>query len=224
MVVGGIVALLLVGGLSYAVFGMDKTQKADEVAVVPTVATVNGTAITKATFDTQVAAAVSTLQAQGVDTASTTVLAAIKTQVLSDLINNELVTQEIVKSGVKVSTDSVESQYKAVETQIGGADKLKEQLATAGVTDTQFRENIAKQIAVQTFLLQSIASTTVTVSDKEISDFYKEYAKANKDAPTLKELSAQIKQQITLNKQQVLVNDFIASLRAKATIETSSDL
>ena len=100
----------------------------------------------------------------------------------------------------------------------------KEQLATAGVSDTQFRENIAKQIAVQNFLLQSIASSTVTVTDKEISDFYKEYAKANKDAATLKELSAQIKQQITLNKQQVLVNEFIASLRAKATIETSSDL
>ncbi len=221
MIVGGVVALLIVGGLSYAVFGMDKEKKTDEVAIVPTVATVNGVSITRAAFDSQLASTMASLKAQGVDTASTTVVATIKAQVLNDLISNEVVTQELIKSGIKVSNDSVETQYQTILTQLGGADKLKEQLAAANLTETQLRENIAKQIAIQTFLLQNIASTSITVSDKEISDFYKDYAKANKDAPALKDLSAQIKQQITLNKQQVLVNQFIAELKAKAKIEAS---
>ena len=99
---------------------------------------------------------------------------------------------------------------------------MKTQLTVANITEAQLRENIARQIAIQAYLLKNIDSASITVTDKEISDFYTEYSKTQTaKVPSLKDLTAQIKQQITTNKQQVLVNAFILSLRAKAKIETS---
>ncbi|MEQ1500109.1 MAG: SurA N-terminal domain-containing protein [Parcubacteria group bacterium] len=220
-IIGIVLVVLVVAGV--AVYGFKKGPKETAVATkTETVAKVNGIEITKATYESQLASTISTLKTQGVDTEKTENLAQIKTQVLDDLINNELVKQEIEKSGITASPEEVEKQFQAIVTQLGGADKLKTQLETAKLTEAQLRENLAKQIAVQAYLLKNIDTASVTVTDAEIKKFYDDNVKGQAKAPALKEVSDQIKQQITTNKQQVLVNALIASLKTKATIEKSA--
>jgi len=214
-----VVLVLIAGGLvSWAVLGK---KAAPAVAVAQPVATVNGVALARADFDTQYASAITSLKAQGTDTTSTSSVATIKQQVLDGMIANELVMQGITKAGIKANDTDVEKQYQTLLTQAGDADRLKAQLAAANLTDVQLRENIAKQLAIQAYLLANIDQTKTTVTDAEIKAFYDANTKGQKDVPALKDVTAQIKQQLTLNKQQALVNNFIAQLKASATITTN---
>ena len=217
-----ILIIAAVGG--YFAFGKNKPASSPST---PSVATVNGVVLTQSEYDAQLASAVATYKTQGVDVADPTKLSQIKAQVLDNMISNELVKQAAATAGVKVTAEDVEKQYQALVTQYGGVDKLNAELVKNNMTEAKLRENISMQLTAQTYLSQNIDTKSITATDAEISQFYTEYSKAQKDAgqktiPTLKELSAQIKQQIISNKQQTLVANFIAGLKAKATITTAT--
>jgi hypothetical protein len=219
-----VLVVLAVG--AYFVFGKNQAiNPANNNAAIA--ATVNGTIISKATLDTQLASSVAAYKAQGVDVTDAAKLAQIKTQVLDSLIGDELVNQGIAAAGIKVTAEEIEKQFQAVLTQTGGADKLQAELVKNNLTEAQLRDNISKQLTIQKYLAQNIDLTSVTASDAEIAQFYADYSKAQKAAdakavvPALKDLSAQIKQQIISNKQQTLITNFIASLRSKATVEVT---
>ena len=217
-----IVALIAVlGGVAVLGFwGYNKTDK--EVATtVQNVATVNGVGITQTTYDSQLASVIATLKTQGIDTENADNLNKIKTQTLNDVINNELVVQGVAKAGIKIADADVEAQYQRLVTEAGGADKLKEQLTIANLTEAQFRENISKQLAIQAYLLQNIDVSTATATDAEAKTFYDTNVKGQTGAPAYKDIVEQIKQQIVANKQQLLINTFLVTLREKSTIETS---
>ncbi len=214
-----VVLVLIAGGLiGWAVLGKNPASQAATNS--NPVATVNGTALTQADFDSQYASAITSLKAQGTDVTSTSSVATIKQQVLDSMIANELVMQGIAKAGIKTSDADVEKQFQLLLQQAGDAEKLSAQLAAANLTEAQLRTNISKQLAIQTYLLANIDSTKTAVTDAEIKKFYDDNTKGQKDVPTLKEVSEQIRQQLTLNKQQTLVNEFLAKLRAEATVET----
>jgi len=222
-----LVILAAIGG--YFIFGQKMISNTTEnkAAVVTSVATVNGSAIPKTIYDTQLAGVIASYKSQGVDIAAdATKLAQVKTQVLNDLINNELLTQGALNAGIKTSAEEVEKQFQTVLTQSGGAEGLKTALAQNNLTEAQFRENISKQLTIQTYLLANIDIKSITVTDAEIAQFYADYSKAQKDngqaaVPPLKELSEQIKQQLISDKQQTLITNFVATLRTKAQIETT---
>ncbi len=218
-IVGIVVVVGVVGGLAF--FGANKWHKQPVAEKSPSVATVNGVVLTQADFDTQLATTLTTLKSQGVNTEDPTKLAEVKAQVLNDMISNELVAEEIAKEGIKTTDSDVETQYQTILTQVGGADQLKTQLASANMTDTQLRTNISKQLTIKAYLLKHIDMNTATASPTEISKFYDDNVKGQKGAPTLKDITDQIKQQIINTKQQLLINTFIASLREKAKVETT---
>ena len=220
-----IVGLVLVVGavVSYSIFDLGKSSKA-LTAKAPTesVATVNGVDIPQDQYDAQLANALSVLKNQGVDVTSPEKIQEVKVQVLNDFINNELVAQAVIKAGIKPTAEDVEKQFQIIQTQAGGVDGLKAELVKANITAAQLREKIAKQLAVQAYLLQNVSGiNSVTVSDAEISAFYKEYSAGKTGVPALKDLKEQIKQQIITNKQQALVSTFVATLRASAKIVTN---
>lgn len=217
-----VVIVLIVAG--YLLLGRNTAKPVEQKT--DTVATVNGVAIPKTAYDTQLATALATAKTQGVDVTIASALTQIKTQVLNDLISNELINQGVTKAGIVASSTEIETQFQAILKQAGGADKLTAELVKSNLTEAQLRENISKQLAVQTYLLQNIDTKSITVSDAEIAQFYADYSKAQKDAgqttvPALKDLSAQIKQQIITNKQQTLIVNFVATLRAAAKVETT---
>ena len=222
-----VIVILLVAG--YFVFGKSKTTNLPITS--PSVATVNGVDIPKATYDTQLAAAIASYKTQGTDvTTNPSQLAQVKEQVLDTLINNELLSQEVKAAGITASSTQVDTQYQAMVTQEGGATQLAADLAKNNMTAAQLRANITQQLAEQTYLLQHIDVNSITTNNDEIAQFYAQYSASQKAAsstiaiPTLKVLSAQIKQQIISNKQQAAITSIISGLRAKATIATSTSI
>ncbi len=209
----GVIGILVVIAAVWYV-GWGKTEAS--------VATVNGVAITQKAYDAQLATVTANLKAQGIATDTAEAQAEIKTQVLNDLISNELVMQGIKASGVTATDAEVETEFQALVTQNGGEAGFQAALKQANVSEKDLRANIKNQIAIQKYLLANVNVDAVAVTDAEISTFYDEYKTAQgTTTPALSEISADIKQQLTLNKQQELVNAFIADLRAKAAVETS---
>jgi len=211
-----VVVLIIVAALAYWIFGMgggSLTMGSKNVAMV------NNVAITQEMYDTQLESAIASFKQQGIDVDNVDNAKLIKEQVLNDLISNELVMQEIAKAGISATAEEVETQYQAVLTQAGGAENLKTELAKVNITDAKFRENISKQISIQKYLLNNVDTSTVVVTEEEIAKFYNENGGTAEGAPTLESVKDQIQQQILANKQQVLIADFVAGLRAKATVE-----
>ncbi|MEI6304822.1 MAG: SurA N-terminal domain-containing protein [Candidatus Taylorbacteria bacterium] len=226
-----IVAVLAVGG--YLIFGSnikglsmgDKTATSTlfTSGTTANVATVNGVAITKAIYDSAFTSTIASYQAQGIQATSSDDLAKVRTQVLDGLIGNELLTQALTASKMAVTPAEVETEYQALVTQSGGVEGFKAALTKNNLTDAQLRINIEKQILTRKFLLSNIDTKSTTVTDAEIAKFYAEYsasqkASGNKSVPAMKDLSAQIKQQLTGDKEQALINKFIATLRASADV------
>ncbi len=236
-VIGGVLALAIVAIGGYMVLGKKNSGSATTqpvAATVETVAKVNGVAITQSEFDSQLAASITALKNQGVDTSASSSVQAIRTQVVNDLINNELVNQGVKAAGITATQQEVEAQFQAILTQLGGVDKLSEQLKAAGLTEAKLKENITKQIAAQKFLLANINASSTVVTDAEIKKFYDDAVKAQTEAnkklpkdqkpqpiPALKDVRAQIEQQLVGQKQQTQAAAFVQALRAKAQIETT---
>jgi hypothetical protein len=217
----GAVVLVVVGLALYGYFGYRSTNSEQVAMQEETVAKVNGVSITKTAYDEQLASALIAYKTQGVNVDDPQNLSQIRTQVLNDIINNELVMQELSKEGVSVTAEEVESQYQAIKTQSGSEENFKSQLTTANLTEEKLRQNIERQLKVQKYLLKHIDISTITVSDEEITKFYNENIKTQEKPPALKDVKEQIRQQLLTNKQQVLVNSHVDSLKAKAQIETS---
>jgi len=215
-----VLAVLLIG--SFFVFGKNKTNS--PVDNKASVATVNGVVVPKTSYDTQLTSAIDAYRTQGIDVTDTTQLSQIKTEVLDNLIGNELLAQGTAASGIKATPEEIEKQFQDILTQTGGADVFKAKLVKSNLTEAQLKENISKQLAIQTYLSQNIDEKSITVSDAEIAQFYADYSKSQKDSgqatvPALKDLSDQIKQQLISDKRQTLITTFVASLRAKAKVE-----
>lgn len=219
-----VVILALVG--SYFVFGKGNINNLLNNSSA-SVATVNGVPVSKAAYDTQLASALASYKAQGVDVTALTTLSQIKKQILDSLINNELLMQGAVSAGLKTSDTELETQFQAILTQAGGAEGLKTALAKNNLTEAQLREDISKQLTIQKYLLANIDTKSIVVTDAEVNKVYTDYSQAQKTAsstvkvPALKDISDQIKQQLLSDKEQTLIGDFINSLRVKAKIETS---
>lgn len=213
-----VVLVAISGAVGYKMYSKPKADSA-QVAKVEAVAKVNGVDIAKSTYDAQLASVIASLKAQGTDTDSAENSAKIKEQVLTDLINNELLTQAVTASGVVASADEVEKQVQALVAQVGGADKFAAELTKANLTDAQLRVNISKQLTVQKYLLTKIDISKAVATDAEISKFYDDNVKGKAGAPALKDIKEQIRQQIVNTKQQQLVLAFIETLKATAKIE-----
>ena len=216
----GVIILVVVAIGSLAVFGARKTSSSKISTVADNVALVNGVPITRATFKAQLTVSTTTLAAQGVPVTSADKLAEIKTQVLNDLINSELVSQGITKDKIAVTADEIETQFQNILKQAGGAEQLKAQIAKINLTEVELRQNIAKQLNIQKYLLKNVDISSATTTEAEIKKFYDDNTKSLKNPPSLKDVSDQIRQQIIANKQQLLVNAFLSALRAGAEIKT----
>ncbi len=220
IIVALIVVVLIAAGAYMYFSKMKDGTKSDLVTAVEPVATVNGVDITQEAYDTQLAASITALKSQGVDLSASSTEAQLRVQVLNDLINTELVNQQIKATNTVATGAEIEAQFQALVTQLGGAAKLQEELTKAQLTEAKLRENITRQLTIQKYLSANVNTSGVAVTDAEIKKFYDDNTKGQTGVPALKDVQEQIKQQLIQQKQQVLINAFLDTLRAKATIET----
>lgn len=130
-------------------------------------------------------------------------------QALQTLITNKLIDQAASSRHITVSQSDINNEEKTIEDNLAKQGQtLDAALAAQGMT----RQNLDDQIKVQEEVQKIVG--TVTISDKEVSD----YMDKNKDSlPQGTTLSA-VKQQLQQQELQQKEQDFVQNLQSKAKI------
>jgi len=220
-IIGIIVVLALILGGVYLLVG-DNLNLGGSSADTPNenvVATVNGEEITDEEFQAQLAVAMQNFQAQGANLDDPNNVALIRKQVLDEMINNKVVLQGLAGANIEVSQEVVDVEFDRVKAQSGSDEAFQTALTQAGLTEAQLKENLRRQLMAQQYLRGNVDVDLVTVTEAEIQTFYDQNVAGQENAPAFADVEAQIRQQITANKQQQLINQFVDGLRAAADVE-----
>lgn len=183
------------------------------------VAIVNDEEITRSEFEelqSQMAAQ------QGVDVASLDVQTQtqIRSQVVDNLISQKLLQQKIEESEISVSEENITAQVDLIKQGFETDEQFQKALSGQGLTEDQLHENVASEIAVQNYLEQELNLSSLTVTEEEVAAAYEEISQSEQEEiPSLEEVYSQVENMVVQQRQQELINEFIAELRSDAEIE-----
>ena len=97
----------------------------------------------------------------------------IKQEVISYMIDNEVVYQQAQKDKIKVTDDEVNQKYSQIEKMLDTNQEYKKLLDDAGVDEDYLKETIKKDLAVQKY--RENYEQDLKVTDKEVEKYYKEH-------------------------------------------------
>lgn len=217
-----VVAILLIAGGAYWYLEQRPEGEATEMEGESEVAAiVNGKEIDRATLERSIEQVNNNYVAQGVDTSSAEATAAIREQALTALINRQLMIDAASKAELTASNEEVEAEYQLAVTNVGGAEKLATALSDIGMTESDLRADIANDVIINKYLDEKLSLDTLAVTDAEVQTAYDKATESNtEEVPPLEEVAELIRNQLLLEKQQLLISAELERLRAEATIET----
>lgn len=221
-----IVIAAIVGAVAYAkpsvfnnLLGGSSQQTADG-----TVAMVNGTEITRDTFNARYTQSESALSQQG-QQLNAQQQSQLEQQVLQTLINEQLVLQAAQDADLSVSDQELEDAYQnQVLANFESEEALKEQLAENNSTLDELKDNLRDQLIIQKYLDQNISSDQTAVTDEEARTVY-DQAVANagtstQNIPSFEDSVSQIKQNLSQQKRSQAIQQLVQQLRQDADIQT----
>jgi SurA N-terminal domain len=183
-------------------------------------ASVNGTVITKAEYNSSLGQLMQMASTQGADTNDAAVLSSLKTQTLDTLVNGELLRQAAVAAGKAVTAEQITTRYTEIETGLGGAEAMATKMSEFGVDADSLKHDIENEFLIQAFFDEKkIGQNYVEVTDLEISALYNKAKETMTDLPPLAEVKEQVAGQIKLDKEQAQINELLKTLRESAKVE-----
>lgn len=143
-------------------------------------------------------------------------LTQMKSQILTKLINKELLLQKANEADIKASEDKVEKQFNSY-TEKYSEEEFNKLLEQNNLTAKQLKEDIASQLKIQKYIEDN--TEEVKVTDEELQTKYDEIKKQNDKLPAFDKVKPQLKQQIQQTKQQEQLTKLIDKIRKDSEIE-----
>jgi hypothetical protein len=208
-----IIAIALLAGAGWYGYTMNTTSG--------TVAVVNGKKIFQNEFDESRALIEQTATSQGADLADASVQAEVNKQALEILINNALLITAAEKAGFTAEASEVDAKYSELVAQLGGEEGLETKMKEIGLTAEKLKRNIKERILADKYIESETTIKTLTVSDEEVAEFLASISADVKDLPPLEEIRPQIEADILGQKQQEVVSELLAKLKAESEIKVN---
>jgi hypothetical protein len=187
------------------------------------VATVNGKEILQSDYEVLLEETKATYAMQGMDTENMDpeMEKQLKTQVLDQLINTELLYQQAIAEDMKLEENAVNTRFDEMKAQFEDDKKFEEALEKNKLTEETLKERIEKELLITQYLEANMGEINVT--DKEVEDAYNKYKEAmegqEQEAPALEDVKEQLKQQAINQKKQDKIVLIIQGLRGNNEIE-----
>ncbi len=134
------------------------------------VATVNGTAITRQAFDREMNMIQQRQTASG-QPLDRSMLMKWQDKILEGLIERELLYQETQKAGIKAAPELVDNQMNEIRKRFPDEKTFEKALADMNLSDAELRSRIEKEQAIQTWIETSFLEKS-TVSEEETKAYY----------------------------------------------------
>lgn len=150
----------------------------------------------------------------------------LKTSVLENVINVELILQDAEEQEITASEDKVKEQFNQMKEQ-SGEDKFKEILKENDLTEEDLKKNIEDNLVIQKYFEKNMDEAEVT--EKELKEEYdkmkQQYEAMNKQSeqemeiPKFEDSKEQLKSSVKKSKQQKQQQEIIDKLRENGEIE-----
>lgn len=190
---------------------VDKKDPAKEL-----VAEVNGVGITRRELNQEIKSFQRRLQMRGGRKLAPEQLAQLRQAALDNLIENELLYQAAVKSGIKIKPQSLETRLTEMKARIGGEAGYKKVLERMGVTDQEVRRQMKRAMVLERFLEQKFLSQA-KVDEKEAKEYYDKHPEVFKRPAKVRASHILIKLEPGADKaKQEQAKKTIEKLRARA--------
>jgi hypothetical protein len=185
------------------------------------VAHVNGIPVERAEYLENVTLYLQNAEQQGADVTDPALQEQIKQQVLDSLISTTILLSAATAANLTVNEADVDAEISIITEQMGGEEQLQIQLQNVGLTEEKLRSNITDQLLMTAYINAETDVETLTATDEEIVAFYNEISANAEEGtlPPLADIRSQIETQILAEKQQEVVDAFLASLQENAEIE-----
>lgn len=152
----------------------------------------------------------------------------ISNQILEEAINTliayELLYQNAIKEGYKVSQAKINNALEAVKSQYQSEEEFLNSLKMQQVTLDDFVEDLEREITVSDYVENTVEQPEVT--EEEMLEMYEEYVTALEEDPEVEEepakyedLKPRIEQKIKDDKFSEKVDALIETLRDESTVE-----
>lgn len=190
------------------------------------VATVNGEAVDRKQFDARVADVKAQYASYEIEVTDET-LAAIRQDVLEQMIDELLLVQGAKQAGIVVSTEEVDAYYAEMASGYENEAAFLVAAEENGYTKASLREEIAQYLLIANYQEQHIEANVdldaILVTEAEMRDLYASYAEQMTDIPPYDEVAVYLEQELRDQKIADLgiIEALVAELRAAATIEKS---
>lgn len=192
-----------------------------EISPNATIATVNGTKIKGSELNTSISQINISASQQGYNTEDPAVQENIKNQAVEMLINTELLKQEAANRGMVITDEDVTARIDALVVEVGGAEALEERMTSLGINDETLRRDVKTELTIQKLLDEVFATATIEVTAEEVEEVYESAGGEEAGLEPLETVYEQIENQVRTGKEQSILNDFLAELRAGASVEVS---
>lgn len=136
------------------------------------VAEVNGSAVSRQAFDAEINSIMQRFSSAGQNPTQAQ-MADINKAVLDKLIDGELLYQESQKNGFTVDNAAVNSELEKLKKQLNSSEEFKKALENWGITEEGYKEELAKNMAIQQFIEKQFIEKAV-ISEEETKSFYDE--------------------------------------------------
>jgi len=185
-----------------------------------TVALVNGVPIKQVEFQNSVKNVTDAYSQQGVDVTDPATQEMIASEAVKRLINTELLLQAANNAGYTADDTKVDEQVASLISEFGGEEALQIRLSELNITKDMLRNDVREQIIVSDYLEQETAIGTITVTEEEINTFYENLkTQYGEQLPPKEEIRSQMETDIKIQKQQGVLSEILADLRAQAEVE-----
>lgn len=194
-------------------------QKVDETK---TVAVVNDEKITGKDYNSVLSTAQMQYQQTGQDPTSKDAAQQIKKQAIDSLIGQALITQEADKKGYKASEKEIEKQLDESKKQYKNDQDFEEAVKKAGLNMNTLKSDIADSIKTEKYIDKELPTDQVT--DKEIKDYYDQFATQQKDSgqkntPAFDDVKKQIQDMLKQQKRQEKLGQQVEKLKKSADVK-----
>ncbi len=195
------------------------TAVIDKMEASAPAARVNGTVITGAEFSSSLEQLTDLSAQEGANMADAAVLTQLRTQAIETLVNAELLRQAALAEGLTATPEDIEARFTEISDGLGGTENLAARMAEFGVTEESLRKDIQNEFLIQALFDIKIDSDSIEVSEAQIAQVYEQAGGSAAGLPPLEEVREQIVAQIKFDQEQVLINDYLQSLRNEAEVE-----
>jgi major membrane immunogen (membrane-anchored lipoprotein) len=138
----------------------------------------------------------------------------VKEIAIDGLINQEIIKQDAKKAGIVVSEDELTSEFEAIKSE--NEEQFQTYLEKYQLTEEAFRNQLSFAIMHDKYVESELP--TIEISDEEIETVYNEL-KDNGEIAKLKDVAEQLKQELTIQKEQENLQERLEELKKDATIE-----